>query len=151
MADSNLKPTTRRAASIAAVALFATYTLSTWASVLSETCTQGGTDGHFAGLVVGAPLALFALALLWRSRDAQGWPRYLRWLVLAGVAVLLRLLVPWTLSATIEGHHPCGAKYDAYLQYARGIDRFVPLLHLVLTLAAASLVLGPIRMRRHAA
>ncbi|CAN0150951.1 unnamed protein product, partial [Discosporangium mesarthrocarpum] len=115
--------------------VFALYCFSTAFSRGIENCTMGDTDSYLMGVIYGVPLTAGSLALFWRARNAFGWPRTARFAASPIGVALLWLLIPWVASTTLAGNHSCGPDYNSYLAYARGIDRFVPLIHVGFVLA----------------
>lgn len=113
-----------------------------------ENCTQGDTDSYFIGLIFSTPIAVAAVGAFWFSRSTTGWPAYAQAGITGAVALLLALLlVPWVASTTVAGHHSCGPMYDDYIPYGRAIDRFVPLLYLLLISAVLLSALLPLLSR----
>src|SRR4030095_6836425 len=115
------------------------YALNTWPSRETATCTMGGgMDDYLGALIIGAPGALVALALLLRRRESAGRHRLLAIAGAAAPILLLAVVVPWFFSTTVAGHHVCGAEFDGYLEYASPWDRLFPLVHVVLVAALIS-------------
>jgi hypothetical protein len=139
----------RRAASIVgtlfALALAACVALS----YSLGTCTQGDTDGHMAGLILGTPLALAAVGAFWISRSLDSAAAYVQ-VVVTGVLALVFgvFLAPFVGSTTIAGHHLCGDAYDEFVAYGHAIDRWVPLVQLLLFLAVFVVAALPLCARR---
>lgn len=145
---------TDRSASIASslgVVFVILFSLEMSLSLGLENCTQGDTDGYIGGLILAAPLALAAVGAFWMSRHAASRIGWVRSGIVAIVGLALSLeLVPWVIATTLAGHHPCGADYNAYRLTGRAIDRWVPLLDLLLVLAVAFSATLPLWWQRQA-
>lgn len=111
-----------------------------------ETCTMGDTDGYMVALLFGGPIALLAMALLWHSRNSGSAVVYVgAALVLAVSGALLALdLIPWVVSTTLSGNHPCGAEYNSYLPYLGEFGHYIPVAHAILVASLIGFACLPI-------
>ena len=123
---------------IAVPLLMLWYTANAVLSRFAGTCTMGDTDRFVAGMIIGAPGAAGAMALLFLAPTRTGWR-------MAGVLatgllafMVLWIWVPLALSAGIHGHHLCGPEFDEYLAVSSRWERFIPLAHVMV----ASVLIG---------
>lgn len=133
---------------IGAVLLFWPYAAVLAIIEFAGDCTRGG-EGLLPTLFVGGPIIVFATLLVWLSRPRVPLSGALRLSLAASLAIsaLITLLQVW--NVTLMGHHPCGADYDYYLEFAEKWDRWVPVVNLVLIAIAALTGLGPFQRKLH--
>ncbi len=136
----------RTAAAIVGTVLSLYFSFCSWSSHEMETCTMGDTDGYMVALLFGGPVALVAMALLWRSRNARTAVVYVgaTLVVVVSGALLALDLVPWVIATTLSGNHPCGAEYNSYLLYLGSFRQYIPAAHAVLVAAIFGFACVPI-------
>ena len=120
---------------VGAAVLFWLYTVFLLVMEVSETCTMGG-EGHLPTLMIGGPVAMFSVVLLYRSSRTENTPFDSRLALTPALAILLLYHLPQVFSVTILGHHSCGSSFDSYLEYTRSIERWIPLIFLSIVLLA---------------
>ena len=105
-------------------------------------CTRGG-EGLLPSLFVGGPIVFVATVVVWLSRARLQLNSVLRLSVVASLSVAAAICLWQIWNVTIQGHHPCGADYDAFRAFVEKWDDWVPVINLGLVAIAAFISLGP--------
>lgn len=123
--------------------LVALFLLNLLASHEVGTCTMGDDGRFFGGLFPGIPLLILSLAVTsdpqLRQASAMGVRLPLYLMMLASLAMAW-LWVPDFLSATMAGHHLCGAEYDFIKLEDYGLMRWMPLINILQCIAVAAML-----------
>jgi len=111
------------------------YTVHAVLSRFVGTCTMGDTDRFVAGIILGIPAAVIAVALLQVGQANTSRRRGIVLATLPVALVVLYLWVPLAISTGIQGHHLCGSEFDEYLDTRSKWERLIPFAHVAAAIA----------------
>lgn len=107
------------------------YALNAWLGSVAGTCTMGD-DGHFiASIIYGLPIALIAGITLWRSRNISQYGTFALFSSVISCVFVVFIWAPILWSTSIQGNHLCGSEFNYYINGPYTLERFVPLLHII--------------------